>query len=121
MVAFDSVHGDSVEGGWGKQPGHLTINQARQLWALRGKNRLLKYGRGREESGREELHNQRRTILHYYSLTPSLTYFEEVLSRNIPNGVIGAFFSSPTTCEIPVHRGYQPSAQKVDNDVRSFF
>lgn len=36
MVVFDRWMGNQhTEGGWGKQPRHLTINQGRQLWVLR--------------------------------------------------------------------------------------
>lgn len=36
MVVFDRWMGNQLtEGGWGKQPRHLTINQGRQLRVLR--------------------------------------------------------------------------------------
>lgn len=35
MVVFDRwMENQLTEGGWGKQPRHLTINQGRQLWVL---------------------------------------------------------------------------------------
>lgn len=53
MVAFDRWMGSQQKGGgWGKQAGHLTINQGRQLW---GCEKQIAEKWMREEEEREEI------------------------------------------------------------------
>lgn len=134
--------GIGTEGGWGKQPRHLTINQGLQLWALRktdcwkmdearGKEENRREG-GRQERGAPNLKRGSENIylfiivwLHLWHLWYLCTALVRSASQTEWCELV-VFFSSlrPPANHPPVNTGtshLHNSAQKVDNDVRSFF